>query len=169
MPALPPVQGEIKHSKTGGDVWAYEEAPAHAAGGGGESRAPPAATLATSGSPLPAAQAIKCNAWDVKGRNPGMNVWVELASGCADSGDDGAPRCKLGVLVSHALPQLAARLGGFSALALDWVTWAADADSREPDVASVAAFGTQDAEHWRLLHELVRPRAHACAGVGWPH
>lgn len=153
LPALSPLQGGIKHAKTGGDVWAVEE---------------PGAAAAAAGPRVPRQGPLKCNAWDASGRNPAMNVYVCLSGpGPASAGDDdGAPRCKLGVLVSHALPQLAARLGGFSALALDWVTWAADPKTGVPDAASVAGFGSQDGEHWRLLHELVSTARGRSPGFG---
>ena len=172
------LQGQLKCSHTGGDVWSF--APSAAA----------ATAAATSADTAGEFEPCKCNTWDSKGRNPAMNVYVRLASGDsssasdviggsgADSGADsgseggeaeGAPRCKLGVLVRHALPQLAARLGGYGPLGLDWVTWSAEpgrTGGGTPCVASVAAFGTQQEAHWQLLQELVSSAGgHGAGGV----
>ena len=156
------LQGQLKCSHTGGDVWSF--APAAAAASSAAAAAAAAGEL----------EPCKCNTWDSKGRNPSMNVYVRLSSGDSsssratsasgtDSGSEGgdaegAPRCKLGVLVRHALPQLAARLGGYGQLGLDWVTWSTEPGSTggaTPCVASVAAFGTRQEAHWRQLQELV--------------
>ena len=164
------LQGQLKCSHTGGDVWSFAAA---------------AAAAATSTDTAGEFEPCKCNTWDSKGRNPAMNVYVRLASddsgsasaACGsgtDSGSEGgeaggAPRCKLGVLVRHALPQLAARLGGYGQLGLDWVTWSAEPGSTgggTPCVASVAAFGTQQEAHWQLLQELVSSAGgHGAGGV----
>lgn len=108
---------------------------------------------------------IKCNAWDSKGRNPAMNVYVHLYPPGSAGGfaDEPPPRCKLGVLIQHALPRLAQRVGGYGQVALDWVTWVAEAGvNGAPMPGTVAPFGMPNPAHWLLLQELVRGR---CSGV----
>lgn len=113
---------------------------------------------ATAGAGL-AAPPIKCNAWDSKGRNPSMNVYVHLypPGSASTSADEPPPRCKLGVLIQHALPRLAQRVGGYGQVALDWVTWVAEAGANgAPVLGTVAPFGMPNPAHWLLLQELVR-------------
>lgn len=64
-------------------------------------------------------------------------------------------RCKLGVLVQHALPRLAQRLGAYGQVGLDWVTWQTD-DRGAPLPDTVASLGSvQDEQHWLQLRQLV--------------
>lgn len=143
-------------SRTGGDAWSL---------GGSDG-----ATAATSAA---SAAVQTCNKWDAKGRNPALNVYVDIdayrgsssprpssggggGSSSSEAEDDEGPfRCKLGHLIQHCLPQLAARLGGYHQLALCWCTWLADEKSGQPVPSSIAAVGVQDPAHWRLLRQLV--------------
>lgn len=153
---------ELRVSRTGGDAWSC------CVLGGSD------------GAATPAAGAVQtCNKWDAKGRNPALNVYVDIdayrgssspsprgapsSSGGGGGGsssegedDEGPSRCKLGHLIQHCLPQLAARLGGYRQLALCWCTWLADEKSGQPVPSSIAAVGVQDPAHWRLLRQLVR-------------
>lgn len=154
-PSASIAQGPIKCSHTGGDVWCCPEgalAPP-AAAAGPASASPP---------PLPAAP-VKCNAWDSRGRNPAMNVYVHLYphGGATSNCDEAPPRCKLGILIQHALPKLAKRAGGYGQVALDWVTWLADRTTGAPVPSTVAPFGMPNPAHWMLLQELVG------GGTGW--
>jgi hypothetical protein len=158
------LQKEIRCSHTGGDAWTYVD-PAAGSAAGGSDASPP----------------LKCNAWDRKGRNPAMNVYVHLASGggatvpardpgsggtgasaatgCPPGEESESARCKLGILVTHALPKLAARLGGYEQLCLDWVTWRCEeGGGGAPAPASVVPLPgrQQDEAHWWQLRQLVR-------------
>lgn len=158
--------GSLNVTRTGGDAWSVD------AGGGGAAAAGVVQT---------------CNKWDAKGRNPAMNVYIDIdtfrcssatppeapssngggsgeagsssSGGEEDDEHDGPSRCKLGHLIQHCLPQLAAQLGGYSQLALCRCTWVADEASGRPLPGSILTVGRQDPSHWRLLRQLVR--------VGW--
>lgn len=107
-----------------------------------------------------------------------MNVYVHLypPGGASSAADEPPPRCKLGVLIQHALPRLAQRVGGYGQVALDWVTWVAEAGvNGAPVLGTVAPFGMPNPAHWLLLQELVRGVAAVRAGgerqvqaVAWP-
>ncbi|KAL4860241.1 GABA transporter 1 [Chlorella vulgaris] len=163
---------EIRCSHTGGDAWCYSAA-------------------ASNGSAAADVGPQKCNAWDRKGRNPAMNIYVHLASdgstavvgssngapveaaegggaGGGGGGEAGAradadaehasSRCKLGVLVQHALPRLAQRLGAYGQVGLDWVTWQAD-DRGAPLPDTVASLGlVRDEQHWLQLRQLAKEK-----------
>ncbi|KAL4420391.1 hypothetical protein ABPG75_010047 [Micractinium tetrahymenae] len=153
---LTAARGPIKCSHTGGDVWCLPD------GGSGATAfaAGPAAIAAAAGAG-PAPPPIKCNAWDSKGRNPAMNVYVHLCppGGASSFTDEPPPRCKLGVLIQHALPRLAQRVGGYGQVALDWVTWIAEAGvNGAPVPGTVAPFGMPNPAHWLLLQELAKEK-----------
>lgn len=157
------LQDGVKCSHTGGDAWCFVTAESGAAAAGDDSE---------EGAPT---GPQKCNAWDRKGRNPAMNVYVHLGSSTGDTdssgpggssgegggggeeaAEEGPVRCKLGVLVQHALPKLAGQVGGYAGLGLDWVTWTAEGSGGAPRIATVAGVGEQDDEHWGRLRQLVR-------------
>ncbi|KAI7837379.1 hypothetical protein COHA_008818 [Chlorella ohadii] len=157
--------GSLNVTRTGGDAWSVD------AGGGA---AAAAAVVQT------------CNKWDAKGRNPAMNVYIDIdifrcssvtppeapssngggsgeagsssSGGEEDDEHDGPSRCKLGHLIQHCLPQLAAQLGGYSQLALCRCTWVADEASGRPLPGSILAVGRQDSSHWRLLRQLAKQK-----------